>query len=93
MDRALEAETEALLQKAHEAVQAGDWSRAKQGFEAALERGEAGEALFGLGIALQWLGDSEVAIRYWERAYADFAGAGMPSRRCLPRSTSASATA
>ena len=72
MDHALEAETEALLQKAQKAVEAGDWPTAKQGFESALEHGQAGEALFGLGIALQWLGDSEVAIRYWERAYADF---------------------
>ncbi len=60
VDRAAEAETEALLQKAQEAVQAGDWSAAKEGFEAALARGEAGEALFGLGIALQWLGDVRV---------------------------------
>jgi uncharacterized membrane-anchored protein len=91
VDHALEAETEALLQKAQKAVQAGDWSTAKQGFESALEHGQAGEALFGLGIALQWLGDSEVAIRYRERRTLIFAGVGMPSRRCSPRSTCASA--
>jgi ATP/maltotriose-dependent transcriptional regulator MalT len=72
VDGAADTETKALLETAQEAVQAGDWSAAKQGFEAVLERGEAGEALFGLGIALQWLGDSESAIRHWERAYADF---------------------
>ena len=72
VDGAAETGTEALLEKAQEAVQAGEWSAAREGFEAALEREEAGEALFGLGIALQWLGDSESAIRYWKRAYADF---------------------
>lgn len=72
VDRAAEAENEVLLQRAQEAAQAGDWPAAKQGFEAALGRGARGEALFGLGIALQWLGDSESAIRHWERAYADF---------------------
>jgi ATP/maltotriose-dependent transcriptional regulator MalT len=72
VDGAAETEAEALLQKAQEAIQAGDWSVAKAGFEAALEREEAGEALFGLGVALQWLGESESAIRHWERAYADF---------------------
>jgi DNA-binding CsgD family transcriptional regulator len=72
VDRAVEAQTEALLQEAQDAVQAGEWSTAKERFEAALARGEAGEALFGLGIALQWLGDPEAAIRHWEQAYADF---------------------
>lgn len=72
VDGATEAEPEALLQEAQEAIEAGNWSVAKAGFEAVLEREETGEALFGLGIALQWLGDSESAIRHWERAYADF---------------------
>jgi DNA-binding CsgD family transcriptional regulator/predicted negative regulator of RcsB-dependent stress response len=72
VDRAADAETEALVQKAREAIRAGEWSAAREGFEAALARGEAGEALFGLGVALQWLGESEAAIDHWERAYADF---------------------
>ena len=72
VDGAADTGTKALLQTAQEAIRAGDWSAAKQGFAAALERGVAGEALFGLGIALQWLGDSEAAIGHWERAYADF---------------------
>lgn len=72
VDGAAEDETQDLLLEAQEAIRRGDWSGAREGFEAALEREEAGEALFGLGIALQWLGDSESAIRHWERAYADF---------------------
>lgn len=72
MDAAADSEFQAVLEKAQQAVRAGDWSAAKAGFEAALARGEAGEALFGLGVALQWQGDSGAAIRLWERAYADF---------------------
>jgi ATP/maltotriose-dependent transcriptional regulator MalT len=68
----VEAETEALLESAQQAVRAGDWPAARRGFEAALERDEVGEAWFGLGVALQWLGDPTSAIRHWERAYADF---------------------
>ncbi|HET9242806.1 MAG TPA: LuxR C-terminal-related transcriptional regulator [Gaiella sp.] len=72
MDGAAGAEAQDPLLKAHEALRAGDWSGARERFEAALAREERGEALFGLGVALQWLGDSESAIRHWERAYADF---------------------
>jgi ATP/maltotriose-dependent transcriptional regulator MalT len=70
--RLVDAEPEVLRQEAQQAVRAGEWLAAKEGFEAALAAGESGEALFGLGIALQWLGDSASAIRHWERAYADF---------------------
>jgi ATP/maltotriose-dependent transcriptional regulator MalT len=70
VDRAADAET--LLQSAQEAVQSGEWSVAKERFVAALERGVVGEALFGLGIALQWLGEPGAAIGHWERAYAEF---------------------
>ena len=66
------AETQALLEKGQTAIQTGEWSVAKEAFEMALEVGESGEALFGLGIALQWLGDAAAAIRHWERAYVDF---------------------
>jgi DNA-binding CsgD family transcriptional regulator/tetratricopeptide (TPR) repeat protein len=72
VDGAAQAETEDLLLRAQEALRTGDWSAAKKGFEAVLEREQAGETLFGLGIALQWLGDAESAVRLWERAYADF---------------------
>jgi DNA-binding CsgD family transcriptional regulator len=72
VDRSPGAETEALLQQATEALQAGEWPDAKERFEAVLADVDAGEAWLGLGIALQWLGESEAAIRHWERAYADF---------------------
>ena len=72
VDGAAQAETEALLQSAREALRAGEWVAAREACEAALPRDETGEAVFGLGVALQWLGESEAAIRNWERAYADF---------------------
>jgi uncharacterized protein HemY len=64
VDAAAQADTDALLIRAQEAVQAGDWAAAKSGFEAALAHREAGEALFSLGIALQWLGEPHAALRH-----------------------------
>jgi DNA-binding CsgD family transcriptional regulator len=72
VDRPAQAEDAAVLRTAQEAIRAGEWPAAREGFERALERGAAGEALFGLGVALQWLGEPEAAIRRWEGAFADF---------------------
>jgi tetratricopeptide (TPR) repeat protein len=72
VDAAARAETDALLVKAQAAVRAGNWAAAKSGFEAALAHRETGEALFGLGIAHQWLGEPHAALRHWERACTDF---------------------
>jgi ATP/maltotriose-dependent transcriptional regulator MalT len=72
VERAPEVDTEALLQEAQEAIRAGEWSAAKERYATAIARGAGGEALFGLGVAFQWLGEPEVAIGHWERAYADF---------------------
>jgi DNA-binding CsgD family transcriptional regulator len=69
---ATDAPTEALLATAQQAIATGQWSTAKEAFGAALEAAESGEALFGLGVALWWLGETEAAIRQWERAYAAF---------------------
>jgi DNA-binding CsgD family transcriptional regulator len=61
-----------LLARAREAIASGRWAAAREAFEALLEPAESGEALFGLGVALWWLGETEAALRHWERAYAAF---------------------
>ena len=72
VEGAAEVDTMALLRRAQEALQRGDWSAAKERFEVALEQEESGEALFGLGAVLWWLGETEASVRYQERAYAAF---------------------
>lgn len=71
-DREL-AELERLFgEELRKAVEAGDWESARASFEAALEQEEAAEALFGLGEALWWLGETDGAVSCNERAYAAF---------------------
>jgi DNA-binding CsgD family transcriptional regulator len=77
------ADTVALLVRAQRAVEAGQWSTARDAFEAALKAEESGEALFGLGIALWWLGETEASLRHWERAYAAFRRRADPERAVL----------
>jgi len=67
-----DADIEALVARAQQAIETGQWSMAKDAFEALLEHDESGEALFGLGVALWWLGETEASLRQHERAYAAF---------------------
>ena len=60
------------MQTAAAALVAGEWETARTSFEAALAEHESAEALFGLGSALWWLGETEAAVRAQERAYAEF---------------------
>ena len=62
----------ALLAAAGEALGAGRWEEARDGFEAALEIEESGGALFGLALALWWLGDPVSSIVLQERAFGMF---------------------
>jgi DNA-binding CsgD family transcriptional regulator/tetratricopeptide (TPR) repeat protein len=62
----------ALLASAGEALSAGRWEEARDGFLAALEIEESGNALFGLALALWWLGDPVSSIELQERAFAIF---------------------
>jgi tetratricopeptide (TPR) repeat protein len=62
----------ALLAAADEALKAGRWKEARDGFEAALEIEESGGALFGLALAVWWLGDPSNSIPLWERAFGMF---------------------
>ena len=62
----------ALLATADEALRAGRWEEARDDFEAALEIEESGRALFGLALAVWWLGDPSSSIPLWERAFGVF---------------------
>jgi DNA-binding CsgD family transcriptional regulator len=58
-----------LLAAAGEALAAGRWEDARDGFATALEKEESGTALFGLALARWWLRDPVGSVRLWERAF------------------------
>ena len=62
----------AVKAAAREALGAGRWEEAREGFAAVLEIQESGEALFGLALALWWLGDPVSSISLQERAFGLF---------------------
>jgi DNA-binding CsgD family transcriptional regulator len=63
---------EALVSAGNGALEAGQWSAARDAFRAALDLGETAEALNGLGEALWWLGETHDSVGYRERAYSEF---------------------
>jgi tetratricopeptide (TPR) repeat protein len=67
---------EALLEEAAAATAAGEWALAQASFEGSLEMGETAEALFGLSETSWWLGETEGAVRFGERAYGAFRRGG-----------------
>ncbi|HEX2507720.1 MAG TPA: tetratricopeptide repeat protein, partial [Miltoncostaeaceae bacterium] len=67
-----------LLETGQEALEAGGWEAAREAFSAALAREESPEAMFGLGEALLWLGETDETVRLDERAYAGFRRRGDP---------------
>jgi DNA-binding CsgD family transcriptional regulator len=71
---------DALVRAGDAALRAGEWAAAEQCYRAVLESVEAGEALFGLGIARWWSGDTDEALRCWERAYAIFRRQSNPGQ-------------
>ena len=62
----------ALLEAGRDALQLGDWSKARTAFDEALAADESAEALAGLGDAWWWLGETDRAIHCQTRAYASF---------------------
>lgn len=60
------------LDEAAAALGAGNWQLASERYRRALADRASGEALFGLGIALWWLGEAEESLRSWESAYSAF---------------------
>jgi ATP/maltotriose-dependent transcriptional regulator MalT len=78
-----DAPAAAVLRRAQEALEVGDWSAARQEFVAALELADSPEALSGLGEALWWLGETAASVRYQERAYAAFRRRGDDAHAVL----------
>jgi ATP/maltotriose-dependent transcriptional regulator MalT len=78
-----ETSSDPLIGRAQEALDAGDWRTAKQVFQQRLVQGEAAQALFGLGVAEWWLGETRASLRHHERAYALFHRAPDPEQALL----------
>lgn len=60
------------IERGAEALAQGDWSDAKNAFEAALAERETPEALDGLARSLWWVGQPEHALSLRERAFRSF---------------------
>ncbi len=72
-----------MAQAAREATASGDWVRARACFEALVERAPSPEALAGLGDTLWWLGRTDDAVRFQERAYAAFRRCGDAAQSAM----------
>jgi tetratricopeptide (TPR) repeat protein len=79
----MQDEAGAVLGEAQQALESGHWSAARDAFEASLEHEQSAEALFGLGSALWWLGETESSVRYQERAYVAFRRRPDPAQAVL----------
>jgi DNA-binding CsgD family transcriptional regulator len=76
----MDQDAEAALVAGAAALEAGDWSAARDAYEAAVEREPTAEALLGLGEAVWWLGDVAASVRHREAAYAEFRRRAEPAR-------------
>jgi DNA-binding NarL/FixJ family response regulator len=72
MMRRVSTEPTTALDDAVAALAAGEWQRARDGFEAATREEPTPEAEEGLARALWWSHDPDGAIMHMERAYASF---------------------
>ena len=68
------------LAGAHAALARGRWEQARDLFQAALARGESGEAWEGLGWAAWWLDDESLTLDSRERAFRCYRADGHPGR-------------
>jgi hypothetical protein len=82
------ASTETALGRGYEALASGNWERARDSFQEALDSTESAEALDGLGRALWRLRDERGAVVHRERAYAGFRRDGEPEAGSRVRSAS-----
>lgn len=76
-------ERDTLMAAGKSALEAGDWSAARESFQAALDLGETAEALQGLADALWWLGETRGAMAYRERAFASFLRLPDPTQAAI----------
>jgi ATP/maltotriose-dependent transcriptional regulator MalT len=75
-----DAEETELLTQGLEAIADGHWSMAAAAFRTLLERRKDADALFGLGIASFWLGETRSAMLHWEQAYVAYRRRRDPSQ-------------
>jgi ATP/maltotriose-dependent transcriptional regulator MalT len=76
----VDTQVDELITAGGDALRAGDWAAAERCYREVLESAEPGDALFGLGIARWWAGDTGEAVRCWERAYAVFRRQSDPAQ-------------
>jgi DNA-binding NarL/FixJ family response regulator len=65
-----------LVAEARDALDGGEWERARELFEAAVAEDDSAEAWEGLGWAGWWLSDEELTFRAREHAYRAFRAGG-----------------
>ncbi len=58
----------------------GAWEEARSAFEHSLRADESPEAMFGLAVALWWLGEVREPVRHLEQAYAAFRRRSDPAQ-------------
>jgi DNA-binding NarL/FixJ family response regulator len=80
MMRRVSTEQTTAFEEAATALAAGEWERARAGFEVVLEGEPSPDAEEGLGRALWWLRNPDEAIVHMERAYAGFRDRGDAAR-------------
>ena len=62
----------ATVQAGLEALSQGNWEEARSAFEHSLRADESPDVMFGLAVALWWLGETREPVRCLEQAYAAF---------------------
>ena len=58
----------------------GNWEEARSAFEHSLRADESPEVMFGLAVALWWLGETREPVRCLEQAYAAFRRRSDPAQ-------------
>jgi DNA-binding NarL/FixJ family response regulator len=70
----------ATVQAGLDALAQGNWEEARSAFEHSLRADESPEVMFGLAVALWWLGETREPVRCLEQAYAAFRRRSDPAQ-------------